>query len=171
MIAHAPSGLGRLVKLRPAKPAMLLVGCMALVMALLVAAVTAAVGLGGLAGLGGLLGGGSLDYARGPTGEFFPLTDSFVDDALGGDSGASPSAPTPAVPIAPGAGSPSAITTPGRIDNSREVAVPPPDEAGADLRVDANLVELLDRQGRVPLHENGELDHGAIQWPQFTSRL
>ena len=33
------------------------------------------------------------------------------------------------------------------------------------------LVELLDRQRRVALHQHRQLDHGAIQWPQFTSRL
>ncbi len=118
-------------RLPRAKPAMLLAGGVSLVIALLLAAVTAAVGFGGLAGLGGLVGANGLDYARGPLGEFFPLTDAFVEDALGPGFRRTPV--SPAVPIGSDTGSAStpAIERVGRGDTPD--AVPPRDETRTDL--------------------------------------
>ncbi|HVF21147.1 MAG TPA: hypothetical protein VNA14_13025 [Mycobacteriales bacterium] len=118
---------------RHAKSAILLAGCVSLVMALLVTAITAAVGLGGLGRLGGLFGGNQLDYARGPLGEYFPLTDAFVQDELGPSFG-HPIPPAAAL-IPPRPASPAAALPAGRSEDTTE-SVPPRDEAGADLRND-----------------------------------
>ncbi|HVE63258.1 MAG TPA: hypothetical protein VNB94_05605 [Mycobacteriales bacterium] len=100
----------RRLPIQHARPAILLAGCVSLVMALLLTAVTAAVGLRGLAGLGGLIGGNRLDYDRGPLGEFFPLTDGFVEDTLGPGFSRTPGAPVPA--FVPVESSPIRATTP-----------------------------------------------------------
>jgi len=97
--------------------------------AVLTATVSVATRLPGLAGLG-RLGGSALDYARGPAGEYFPLTDTFVRDALG--TLAAPR-PVETVPIDFG-GAPSAPgDEPSPRSNSSDADVPPPDEVAADL--------------------------------------
>jgi len=99
--------------------------------AVLTATVSVATRLPGLAGLG-RLGGTALDYARGPAGEYFPLTDSFVQDALG------PSfvrAPVSTAPIALRPGNPSVPRPPAGASDGPH-AVPPRDEVSADLRND-----------------------------------
>ncbi|HVF21146.1 MAG TPA: hypothetical protein VNA14_13020 [Mycobacteriales bacterium] len=114
---------------RDAKPVILLAGCISLVVAVLMTAVTAAVGLGGLAGLGGLTGGSRLDYARGPLGGYFPLTDSFVQEALGPGFARSSLPASP--PIAP-VPEIQTIGSEGGSAGSRDV-VPPPDVSASDL--------------------------------------
>ncbi|HVE97938.1 MAG TPA: hypothetical protein VNA12_02035 [Mycobacteriales bacterium] len=102
-----------------------------LVASLLVATVDVALRLSGLAGLAGSRGDGSLDYARGPAGAYFPLTDAFVADALGpafaSGSGAGPQdipgvAPTETAPAGEANGG----------GNGGEEAAPP-DDIRADL--------------------------------------
>lgn len=79
---------------RATRPVLGISVALVLVTSLLIATVDVALRVGGLAGLGGSRSDGALDYARGPAGGYFPLTDAFVADTLGpafaGRSGASP---------------------------------------------------------------------------------
>ncbi|HVE63259.1 MAG TPA: hypothetical protein VNB94_05610 [Mycobacteriales bacterium] len=168
---------------RHAKPAILLAGCVSLVMALLVAAVTAAVGLGGFAGLGGLLGGGRLDYARGPLGEFFPLTDGFVADKLGPGFTRTPeSAGSAVVPVEFGPGRAVTPIFASVGSGSGRDDVPPPDELSADLGNDnianAYVIRGLPFSARSTApatREPGEPTPcgppGGSRWFQYTPRI
>ncbi|HVF21145.1 MAG TPA: hypothetical protein VNA14_13015 [Mycobacteriales bacterium] len=145
-------------------------------MALLLTAVTAAVGLGGLAGLGRLFGASPLDYARGPLGGYFPLTDSFVQDELGSSFGRNVQAtvPVPLGPDRPGVVSPDPAAGPAD-------SVPPPDETRADLGNDdfasAYAVRGLpfaaksaEPSRRQPGEPTSCADSGGTRWYRFTSQ-
>lgn len=161
-----------------AKPAILLAGCLSLVMALLVTAVTAAVGLGGLAGLGGLIGANPLDYARGPLGEYFPLTDAFVEDALGQQLVPSDRLPGPVGSGGEAVGFPPAPAPGGRPDS---IPVDPPDDisndVGGDDFADAYAVRGLPfsaTKQSATSRQAGEpttcAESGGTYWYRFTPR-
>jgi len=144
--------------------------------ALLVGTVSAALRLPGLAGLG-RLGGSVLDYARGPAGEYFPLTDSFVDDALG----LSPDEPNlaAAAPVLGPVGN--AAIGPARTPAGPDDSVAAPDVVGEDLRNDdfgrAYAVRGLPfsaksegGNSREPGEPTSCADSGGTRWFQFTPK-
>jgi Tol biopolymer transport system component len=84
-VRHA-HGTSRPIRVRQAHPPLLLLAlCLATAVSTLLSAVWVATQAPGARALG-TLAGASLDYGRGPLGQFFPLTEKFVRQTLGAPS-------------------------------------------------------------------------------------